>query len=48
LYLSGVVFKDVPVDIRNSSDLRLGMNFFKDCVLVIDNDAGVYRLKKKV
>lgn len=48
LYLSGVVFKDVPVDIRNSSDLRIGMNFFKDCVLVIDNDAGVYRLKKGI
>lgn len=48
LYLSGVVFKDVPVDIRNSSDLRIGMNFFKDCVLVIDNDAGVYRLRKGI
>jgi len=47
LYLSAVVFKDVPVDIRNSSDLRLGMNFFKDCILVIDNDEGVYRLKAR-
>ncbi|MEQ8714345.1 MAG: aspartyl protease family protein [Cyclobacteriaceae bacterium] len=48
VWLSGVGFKDVPVDIRNSSDLRIGMNFFKDCVLVIDNDAGVYRLRKRI
>ena len=30
-------FANVPIDIRNSSQLRIGMNFFKDCVLLIDN-----------
>ena len=44
--MSNVGFENVPVDIRNSSELRVGMNFFKDCILIIDNEAGVYRVKR--
>ncbi len=47
VWLNGLVFKEVPVDIRNSSDLRIGMNFFKDCELIIDNTSGVYQIRQK-
>lgn len=44
--LGTVDFKEVPVVIRKSSQLRVGMNFFKDCILVIDNLNKDYKVKK--
>ena len=44
--LNDIRFNDVQVDIRRSSQLRIGMNFFKDCILIIDNSTGDYLVKK--
>lgn len=44
--LANMEFKNVPVSIKVSSQLRIGMQFFKDCILIIDNLNGAYKLKK--
>ncbi len=40
-------FDNVYTDIRNTSKLRLGMRFFKDCQIVIDQASGDYWIKKE-
>ena len=44
--LGDFVFENVSTTVNTSSDFRLGMAFFKDCQLYIDNDNGVYKIKK--
>ena len=44
--LSNIEFKNVETTINSSSQLRIGMEFFKNCEIYIDNENGIYRIKK--
>lgn len=44
--LGDLEFENVTTTVNTSSNLRLGMAFFKDCQLFIDNNNGVYKIKK--
>ncbi|KXX70746.1 aspartyl protease family protein [Flammeovirga sp. SJP92] len=43
--IGDINFKNVAVDIRSSSQLRVGMHFFKDKILIIDNLKDDYFVK---
>jgi hypothetical protein len=43
--IDGITFESVYTDIRNTSKLRLGMRFFKDCQVLIDKKSGDYWIK---
>jgi hypothetical protein len=45
LRIGDLIFKEVRVNINQSSQIRLGMKFFEDYLLYIDNDRKRYRLK---
>ncbi len=47
IMLGTIEFKNVETDIRNSSQLRLGIQFFKDYSIYIDNTNGDYKIKKQ-
>ncbi|NNF33786.1 MAG: hypothetical protein HKN68_06740 [Saprospiraceae bacterium] len=40
-------FNDVMVNINQSSQIRVGMSMFTECVIYIDNDNHKYRIKKE-
>jgi len=44
--LGDIEFTDVPTEIRNSSQLRVGIRFFEDYTIYIDNNSGDYKIKK--
>lgn len=44
--LGGIKFKNVSTRINISSQARIGIGFFKDCKIYIDNDNNLYRIKK--
>lgn len=44
--LGNLSFKDVKTNINVSSQPRIGMGFFKDCVIYIDNIEKNYKIKK--
>ncbi|MCC1484051.1 pepsin/retropepsin-like aspartic protease family protein [Winogradskyella immobilis] len=46
ILLGDIEFKNVLTDIRHSSQLRLGIGFFKDYSIYIDNINGDYKIKK--
>ncbi|TYA84248.1 pepsin/retropepsin-like aspartic protease family protein [Seonamhaeicola marinus] len=41
-----IAFKDSKLTINTSSQLRIGNNFFKDCIVYIDSANKAYRIKK--
>ncbi len=44
--LGNVSFADIKTTINTSSQMRIGVSFFKDCKIYIDNIAGDYKVKK--
>ncbi len=44
--LGNLNFRDVNININVSSQPRIGMGFFKDCVIYIDNIENNYKIKK--
>ena len=44
--IGGIEFKDVKTDIKPTSQLRIGNNFFKDYIIYIDNINSDYKVKK--
>ena len=45
LVINGMKFHNVEVAINESSQVRVGMNLFKDRIVYIDNDRKMYRVK---
>lgn len=46
--LGNMEFKNVSTTINISSQARIGIGFFKDCVIYIDNIANNYKIKQEV
>jgi len=44
--LGGIAFKNVEMNVKESSQLRVGMPFFKEYKVYIDNTNGDYKIKK--
>lgn len=44
--LGNMEFKNVETTINNSSQLRIGMRFFEECAIYVDNINGDYKIKK--
>ncbi len=44
--LDGLVFRNIPVSIRQTSQMRVGNDFFKNCCLYIDNTHDRYCVKQ--
>lgn len=44
--LGALTFREVHTDIRNTSKLRLGMRFFKDCQIYLDQKSRDYWIKR--
>ncbi len=44
--LDGIEFDNVSATIRHTSQLRIGNEFFKDCIVYIDNENSTYSVKK--
>ncbi len=44
--LGNMEFKNIKTTINNSSQPRIGIGFFKDCIIYIDNSNKGYRIKK--
>jgi hypothetical protein len=44
--LGSLDFKDVKTTINVSSQPRIGIGFFKDCIIYIDNHENNYKIKK--
>jgi len=43
--IGSMEFKDVEMNINTSSQPRIGVSFFENCLIYIDNTNGVYRIK---
>lgn len=44
--IESIEFKNVKTDVKPTSQLRIGNNFFKDHIIYIDNINGDYKIKK--
>ncbi len=44
--LGNIEFKNVEMNINTSSQPRIGISFFEDCIVYIDNTNGTYKVKK--
>ncbi|MEM9144036.1 MAG: retropepsin-like aspartic protease, partial [Bacteroidota bacterium] len=47
IQLGNVEFKNVNTTINTSSQPRIGIRFFKDCVVYIDNSNKDYKIRKR-